>query len=121
MHAGGTTHVIQDGLVIKHIERWDVEPGKVVKQLFQPAAKVPSNAWEAFFMSASSGDAAGVWLVLTPSIIKLSLPIIAVSLVTKLATGEGLPGVFLGTLEGLSYLGFVAAGATQVVKLAKGM
>ena len=30
--AGGTTHVFDadSGKVVKHIERWDVEPGKVV-------------------------------------------------------------------------------------------
>jgi hypothetical protein len=33
--AGGTTHVFDgaSGRVIKHVERWDVEPGKVVKEL----------------------------------------------------------------------------------------
>lgn len=119
--AGGTTHVISNGRVVRHIERWDVEPGKVVSSLFVPAAKVPSNPWEAFFMAASNGDASGMWFVLTPNVIKLSLPIIGVSLATKLVTGEGLPGVFLGTVEGLAYLGFVSACVTEVVKFAGGM
>lgn len=42
--AGGTTHVIDpsSGLVVRHVEMWDVEPSKVVAQLFKPAVKV----WE---------------------------------------------------------------------------
>ena len=44
---------------MRHIEAWDVEPGKVVAQLFKPAAKVPTTAAETFFLAASDGDAAG--------------------------------------------------------------
>jgi hypothetical protein len=36
--AGGTTHVFDAQLYcVKHIESWDVDPGKVVAQLFRPA------------------------------------------------------------------------------------
>lgn len=36
--AGGTTHVFDDQLYcIQHIESWDVNPAKVVSQLFRPA------------------------------------------------------------------------------------
>jgi len=49
--AGGTTHVFDraSGRVIKHVERWDVEPGKVVKELLcvrtaLKCSQMPSNA-----------------------------------------------------------------------------
>ena len=29
------------GKVVKHIEAWDVEPGKVVRQLLKPSSRVP--------------------------------------------------------------------------------
>ena len=54
-------------------------------------------------------------------VVQVSVPIIGVSLLTKLVTGEGLPGVALGALEGLAYLGFVAAVVTEVIKFAQGM
>lgn len=41
--AGGTTHLIDGGRVVKHIEAWDVEPSRVVAQLLTPAAKVNSS------------------------------------------------------------------------------
>jgi hypothetical protein len=46
--AGGTTHVFDQhsGLVTRHVERWDVEPSRVVKQLLRPAAKFPTSKAE---------------------------------------------------------------------------
>ncbi len=43
--AGGTTHVIDPsvGKVVKHIESWDVEPGKVVGMLFKPGPNKKSG------------------------------------------------------------------------------
>lgn len=40
--SGGTTHVFspETGLVVKHIERWDIEPGIVARQLFTPGEEV---------------------------------------------------------------------------------
>lgn len=121
--AGGTTHVLdlQRGVVVGHDEQWAVEPSKVVAQLLLPSAKVPSNAWETLLLAAADGDGKGVWFVLSPSVIKVSVPIIGVSLLTKLITGEGLPGAALGALEGLAYLGFASAAITEVVKFAQGM
>ncbi len=86
-----------------------------------PPAQIPSNAWEAFFTAASDGDVSGMWFVLSPSVIKLSAPVIGVSLLFKLGTGEGLPGLFLGTVEGLAYLGFVSGVVTEVLKFSQGM
>ena len=31
------------GLVVKHIESWDVEPARVVRQLLKPSASVPAT------------------------------------------------------------------------------
>lgn len=119
--AGGTTHVLDPvtNRVVQHIERWEVEPAKVVAQLLRPTAKVPTNRWETFLMAAGDGDAAGMWFVLSPYALQLSLPIIGVSLATKAVTGEGLPGVALGAVEGLAYLAFVAAAVAEVLKLAQ--
>jgi len=43
--AGGTKHVFssETGLVVKHIESWDVEVNKVLKSLLEPANKIPTN------------------------------------------------------------------------------
>lgn len=29
--------------MVKHIEAWDVEPGRVVRSLIRPSARMPSN------------------------------------------------------------------------------
>jgi hypothetical protein len=43
--AGGTRFVFDpaSGRVVQHIESWDVEPGRVVRQLLKPSAKVPAT------------------------------------------------------------------------------
>ena len=83
--AGGTTHVFDQttGKVVKHVERWDVEPGKVVKQLLVPSSKIPENRWEVFMFSLSDGDWFGMWLAASPGVVKLTAPWVAVSLVFK--------------------------------------
>ena len=64
--AGGTTHVFDpaSGLVVKHIESWDVEPGRVVRQLLKPTAQVPSTFWEVLMSAVHDGDVAGIWFAL---------------------------------------------------------
>lgn len=54
--AGATTYVFdaQTGLVIKHVEEWDVEAQKVIQQLLKPAGK-PTNDWERFMDSLARG------------------------------------------------------------------
>eukprot|EP00236_Picocystis_salinarum_P005732 CAMPEP_0113932258 /NCGR_PEP_ID=MMETSP1159-20121227/7014_1 /TAXON_ID=88271 /ORGANISM="Picocystis salinarum" /LENGTH=321 /DNA_ID=CAMNT_0000933349 /DNA_START=1 /DNA_END=967 /DNA_ORIENTATION=+ /assembly_acc=CAM_ASM_000767 len=44
------------------------------------------------------------WLRPPPVVTAATLPVIALSLVSKTITGHGLPGSFLGTIEGFSYL-----------------
>jgi hypothetical protein len=70
-------------------------------------------------LSASEGDGAGMWLASTPFLVTLSAPVVAVSLACKLATGEGLPGVALGVLEGISWLTLAGAGGTELYKIFK--
>ena len=76
---------------MKHIEMWDVEPGKVLKRLLKPASKTPSSRWETFMLSVYEGDIKGVWLAASAPALKLSAPVVGVSLVTKVLTGHGLP------------------------------
>ncbi|DBA68189.1 TPA: hypothetical protein ACH3X2_013898 [Trebouxia sp. C0005] len=119
--AGGTTHVFsqETGRVVKHIEMWDVEPGKVLKRLLKPAARTPSSRWETLMLSLHEGDVRGVWLAASAPILKYSAPVVGVSLVTKVLTGHGLPGGFLGGIEGVSWLLLVAAFITQAQQLMK--
>ncbi|KAG1666296.1 hypothetical protein FOA52_004777 [Chlamydomonas sp. UWO 241] len=115
--AGSTTHVIDAdaGRVVKHIEAWDVDPKRVVAQLFKPSAKIPTNQAETFFLAASDGDASGMWFSLTPILFKLSVPVCLLSLVVRLAGGDGLPG------DGAAYVLLAATAATEVYKFAKAM
>lgn len=114
--AGGTTHVFdQDtGLVVKHIESWDVEPGRVVRQLLKPSAKVPGTMWEVLMISVHDGDVVGVWYALSSKVVKLALPASAALAVLHLARGEG-----LGALEGATYLGVVAGLVTELYKVVR--
>ena len=82
---GGTTHEFDPatGKVVRHVERWDVQPGKVVSQLLVPSSKIPENRWEVFMFSLSDGDFFGMWLAASPAVIKLTGPWVAISLVFK--------------------------------------
>lgn len=73
--AGGTTHVFDEstGKVIEHIEDWDIEPGKVVRDLLRPSSKTPTNRAEAFFLSWSMGDAVGIWKASAKTVAVLSI------------------------------------------------
>ena len=59
--SGGTTHVFDPatGLVVRHIERWDVEPARVARQLLRPAAPLPTTSAEVLMHAVSDGDAGG--------------------------------------------------------------
>ncbi|KXZ49450.1 hypothetical protein GPECTOR_21g676 [Gonium pectorale] len=120
--AGGTTHVmdLERGCVVRHDERWDVEPGKVVAQLIKPAIKgPPSNAWETFMLALSAGDTKGMWFVLNPLALRASGALVLLSLATGLLRGgEGLlPGPALVACE----LAFVSCVVTEIIKFAQGM
>lgn len=77
---------------MKHYEQWDTDPWKVIKTLLKPAAgRVPQSQSEVFFYSLSAGDWKGMWFAISGTAVKISIPIVIVSLMTKLVTGEGLP------------------------------
>lgn len=77
--------------MVKHIESWDVEPGKVVKQLLRPARRKTEGRAETFMLALSEGDFGGMWLSASDVALKAALPVVAISLLTKAATGHGLP------------------------------
>ena len=120
--AGGTTHVFDatSRKVVKHIERWDIEPGKVVNQLFIPASKLPENRWEVFMFSLSDGDLFGCWLAASPGVVKLTAPWVAVSLVAK-AAGISAEGTPLGTVDSLAFWLLILAGIAEPVRFFKGI
>ena len=70
---------------------WDVEPGKVLKRLLKPASRTPSSRWETLMLAVHEGDVKGVWLAASAPALKLSAPLVGVSLVSKILTGHGLP------------------------------
>ncbi|GAX80191.1 hypothetical protein CEUSTIGMA_g7629.t1 [Chlamydomonas eustigma] len=118
--AGSTTHVIdlESSQVVKHIEAWDIEPSKVVKQLFKPSVKIPTNAAETFFLAFSEGDGRGMWLSASPMALRTSIIILVVCLGIQALSGES-PG--LEALERASTLVFSAAVLTEIFKLLKGI
>ena len=85
----------ETGRVEKHIEMWDVEPGRVLKRLLKPASKTPTSRWETFMLSVHEGDAKGMWLAASAPILTYSAPVVGVSLLTKALTGHGLPVRYL--------------------------
>lgn len=120
--AGGTTHAFDraTGKVVKHIERWDVEPAKVLKQLLVPASKLPENRWEVFMLSLSDGDAFGCWLAASPGVAKLTAPWVAVSLAAK-AAGISAEGTPLGAVDALAFWLLVLALIAEPVRFFKGV
>ncbi|PSC77022.1 SOUL heme-binding [Micractinium conductrix] len=114
--AGGTTHVFdQDtGLVVKHIESWDVEPAKVVRALLKPSAKVPGTFWEVLMSAVHDGDVVGMWFAVSSRVVKVALPASAALLVLHLARGEG-----LGTAEAAAYLAAVGGLGTECWKVVR--
>lgn len=100
-------YVQETGRVVKHIEMWDVEPGKVLKRLIRPAARTPTSRWETLMLSVHEGDIRGIWLAASAPLLTASAPVVGISLLTKLVTGHGLPvgkqhGVLLSWTEVLN-------------------
>jgi hypothetical protein len=117
--AGGTTHVFnpETGRVCKHIEAWDVQPGRVVRELLRPSSKVPESFAEVLMNSVYEGDVRGIWFALSGHVMKLSA--VAGGLLLLLsATAAPEGGTTAVAVMGLL---FVAAGVTEVVKFAEGM
>ena len=115
--AGGTLHVFdpETNLVVEHIESWDVEPGKVVKSLLKPSAKIPTNNWDVLFNSIYDGDVKGIWLSSSGNVVKVCAAVLGLSIVLKIVTGDGLsvwPLCAVGLFSGL---------ITEVLKISGGM
>ncbi|MEW5307976.1 MAG: hypothetical protein WDW36_010342 [Sanguina aurantia] len=118
--AGSTRHVLDavTGRVVRHIERWEVEPSKVVGQLLTPSAKIPTNGAEAFMMALSTRDAGGLWFAISSGALVAGGALLGVSLLLRLVHGgEGLPQA----VEVASGVTLVAAAVTEVLKLTRGM
>ena len=100
--AGSTTYIAdpESNRVIKHIEAWDADPKEVVKRLLKPSNAIPQSEAEVFMASISSGDTLGAWQVASGKVLLFCLPVVGASVLCKVATGEGLPGTFLGSVEG---------------------
>jgi hypothetical protein len=60
----------------------------VVKRLLRPAAKVPTNVWETFMLSASAGDVKGCWLAISGRAAVLAAPVVGASLLCHAIAGE---------------------------------
>jgi len=77
--------------VVKHIESWDVKPGKVLLELVKPANKTPANKAEAFMLGLSRGDVKSMWLASDDLALLSSLPLVALAILTRTFSGHGLP------------------------------
>ena len=106
-------------LVVKHVEAWDSNPSEVVRRLLKPSNVIPQSEIEVFMASVYSGDTFGAWQVASGKVLLACLPVVAVSIVCKVATGDGLPGVFLGSVEGLAWLLAVVSVGTQGYKVVR--
>ena len=103
--------------MVRHIERWEVEPAKVVAQLMRPANKLPANQWEVLALSLSEGDARGVWYATSAATVKLTAPL-AGGLLLWHAAGGGSAGLGLG--EVLVWAGLAAGVGTWALKYMQG-
>ena len=77
--------------MVKHIESWDVEPGKVVQQLLKPASKSPNSKAERFMLALSGRDVKGMWLNSADFALYAAAPLVVAALLTRGLTGHGLP------------------------------
>ena len=81
----------ETGRVVKHIESWDVEPGKVVQQLLKPASSMPESQTERFMLALSKRDVKGMWLSSADVALLSAAPLVAVAVLVRSITGHGLP------------------------------
>ena len=119
--AGGTTHVFDgDNRVVKHVERWDVDPKKVVQQLLLPSSKIPESRVEVFMFALSAGDALGMWLALSPPILRLTAPWVGVSLAFHVL-GLSAEGTFLEGVDNLAFALLILSATGEVTRFFKGI
>ena len=96
------------------------EPGKVVKQLLLPSSKIPENRVEVFMFAMSDGDAFGMFLAVTPAIVRICGPWVAVSLAFR-AIGLDVDGGPLGAIDSLAWWLLLAAVSGEVARFFKGI
>lgn len=115
--SGGTTHVLNEqNLVVRHYERWDVEPSKVLRQLLKPASKIPENQAEVFMLSASSGDIVGALGASSGELLRVFAPLWLSSALLRTATHTDATGI-----ESLFGGMFLLACVAQVAKFLRGV
>lgn len=128
--AGGTTHVLSPdtGLVIKHIESWDIDPGRVVKSLLKPSSKVPTGKVDVLMNSVHDGDVTGIWLAVCGDVLKIAGVGGVGGLVMRMVLasggstgGDGEIGRYIWGFEGPCWVLFVVCFVSEVLKIAKGM
>lgn len=74
--------------MIKHIESWDIEPGKVVKQLLRPASSSPTNNAEKFMLALSEGDVKNMWLASALWALVIAAPLLLLTQIAQLLSGH---------------------------------
>ena len=93
-------------------QEWDSDPKEVLKLLLKPSSSSPSTDAERFMAAVSKGNASAAWQAASGKLLLASLPIVGVSSASVALTGHGLPGTFLGAIEGIAWLLLVTAGST---------
>lgn len=63
----------------------------MLSQLLRPAAKLPGNRWEVGMRALHDGDGRGVWLALSPAVLRASALLTPALLLAHAVRGEGLP------------------------------
>ena len=113
--SGTTTHVFDaNNRVVEHNERWESDISAVLANLLRPAnAASPEDGWERNMLALSKGDLGDLWDANEDGIALLSTPVVIASVASVAYTGAGLPGVLLGSVEGLAWLGFAGVAARK--------
>ncbi|CAD7702038.1 unnamed protein product, partial [Ostreobium quekettii] len=92
---GETTYTTSGGRVVKHVEAW--------------STVVPRTPLEITLYGLSDGRPDWLCSGVSRFVILSSSVVVFSSLLTTSVTGEGLQGDFLGSVEGVSYLGFITS------------
>ena len=111
--SGSTRHVFDPatGLVVDHVEAWNVSPGEVVRSLVRPAARVPGNRAEAFMASVDAGDTGAAWHTASPVVAVVVGGVAAANAALRLLVGGGAPA----GVEAAAWAVAAAAAVTQAL------
>jgi len=119
--AGATTYVFDrvTGRVVEHIEEWDVEPRKVLKQLLSPAKRPSDNssAVERFMWSVSKGQPVDAWLAVSqPALLLGVLTFAEMAALRVVGVSNILPGWIIGSNEMLAWTMVLAGVGGELAK-----